>query len=606
MEENDICSAVREMEQLYVYGAPVPLGKYVEFDMYNIIETIQAYINSRHISGLTDSLGREKPFFNIVTAAVNVWYRATDLDRKNITIKPTRLSNTVVAFLANIVLQEWMRKNNFGVFLNNWGRTLSQYGSAVSKFVEKDGELYAEVIPWSRLICDQVDFENNLKIEKLFYTPSQLRKKEGYDKEIVDNLIEKSLSIRKTLNNDNVDSKAGYIEVYEVHGEMPLSWLTNKDEDDDTYVQQMQVISFLGDTKGGFEDYVLAKGKEAKDPYIISHLIKEEGRTLSIGAVEYLFDAQWMVNHSAKLIKDQLDLASKLIFQTADPAFVGYNSFNDIETGDIFVHNGNPLTQLQNNSHDISAIQNYSAQWYNLSKEITSSTDAARGNTQPSGTAYRLQALVTEQSLSLFELMTENKGHSIEEMMTKYIIPFIKKKLNTSDEIAARLDDYNVKKLDKLYLSAEVNKRVNKKLFKKVIDEGQKVSPYQRDEMVAEETNDIQAGLKQLESQRFIKPSDIPTETWKDIFKDLEWEVEVEVTGEQHDKAVALETLNTMLQTIASNPAVMQDPRAKLLFNKIMAETGIVSPLELDVEETSQPMSQMPPQQPQAMPTGGV
>jgi nucleoside-diphosphate-sugar epimerase len=32
--------------------------------------------------------------------------------------------------------------------------------------------------------------------------------------------------------------------------------------------------------------------------------------------------AQWMVNHSQKAIKDQLDLASKLIFQTADPKHV--------------------------------------------------------------------------------------------------------------------------------------------------------------------------------------------------------------------------------------------------------------------------------------------
>ena len=135
MENNNVCEDVRELEEKYTNGSPVVLGKYVNFDMFETIETILAYLNSKHISGLTDSLGREKPFFNIVIAAVNVWYRATDLDRKNIVLKPTNKANVITAFLANIMVQEWMRKNNFGRFLNEWGRILSQYGSAVSKFV---------------------------------------------------------------------------------------------------------------------------------------------------------------------------------------------------------------------------------------------------------------------------------------------------------------------------------------------------------------------------------------------------------------------------------------------------------------------------------------
>ncbi len=611
MNDNEtICSMVREQEQLYTGGSPVVLGKYVNFYMYDTIEKILAYLNSKHISGLQDSLGREKPFFNIVTAAVNVWYRATDLDRKNILIRATDQDETIPAFLANIVVHEWMRKYNFGVFLNDWGRTLAQYGSAVSKFVEKDGELYCEVVPWSRLISDQVDFDANIKIEKLYFTPAQLRKKEGYDKDMVEELIERAASIRKTLDRRNIDTKADYIEVYEVHGELPLSLLTENEEDDETYVQQMHVVSFVaGDQKGTYDDYTLVKGKEAKDPYFISHLIKEEGRTLSIGAVESLFDAQWMANHTAKLIKDQLDLASKLIFQTADTAFVNYNALEAIETGDILVHNGNPLTQIQNNSHDITSLQNYQTQWVALSKEITSSTDAARGNTQPSGTAYRLQSLITQQSLSLFEQMTENKALAIEDMMKKYIIPYlVKGKLGTPEQIAAKLDEHQIKKIDSMYIPNEVNRRVNKRVKDEIL-KGNIVSPYQKDMMAQAETQDIKSQLKSMGSQRFISPSDVPTKTWKEMFKDLEWEVEVEITDEQRDKAATLETLNTLLQTVATNPAILQDPRAKLLFNRIVAETGTISTIELDMEESPQPQQpsqvpQPPMQMPQ--PTGGA
>jgi hypothetical protein len=37
-----------------------------DFDLCENINKIDAYINSRHVSGKTDSMGREKPFFNIV------------------------------------------------------------------------------------------------------------------------------------------------------------------------------------------------------------------------------------------------------------------------------------------------------------------------------------------------------------------------------------------------------------------------------------------------------------------------------------------------------------------------------------------------------------
>ncbi len=165
-----------------------------------------------------------------------------------------------------------------------------------------------------------------------------------------------ALTTRKTTDGQQQDNNADYIELYEVHGEFPLSYLTGKEKDANEFVQQMHVISYVGDGKGEFDDFTLVSGREKKNPYMITHLIEEDGRVMGIGAVEHLFEAQWMVNHSVKAIKDQLDLASKLIFQTSDPAFVGQNVLEAIESGDILIHSANqPLTQIANNSHDITA-----------------------------------------------------------------------------------------------------------------------------------------------------------------------------------------------------------------------------------------------------------
>jgi len=153
---------------------------------------------------------------------------------------------------------------------------------------------------------------------------------------------------------------------------------------------------------------------------MITHLIEEDNRSQAIGAVEHLFEAQWMNNHTAKGIKDHLDLASKLIFQTADETFVGQNAIQAIETGDILVHAPNePLTQLNNSSHDITQMQNYGQMWKSLGNEITGISEAMMGSTPKSGTAWRQTEAILSESHDLFELMTENKGLHIEEMMRK-------------------------------------------------------------------------------------------------------------------------------------------------------------------------------------------
>lgn len=579
---------VRESEQDYINGTTT-ISKYVEFNQYENINKIDAYVNSKHTSGEFDSLGREKPFFNIVTAAENIWYRATDIDRRNIQIKSTKIANYVATFLANIVAQKWMMKSMFGHFLNEWGRNLARYGSSVIKFVEKGGELYKEVIPWSRIICDAIDFDSNPKIEVLYLTQSQLRKNKSYDQEIVKNLID-SVTSRETLDGQKKDNIDKFIKLYEVHGELPLSFLTGKEEDQEEYVQQMQVISFVEkkSKKGGnteYEDFTLVKGREEKDPYMITHLIKEDGRTQAIGAVEHLFNAQWMVNHTAKQIKDQLDLASKIIYQTSDGNYVGRNALTSIQNGTILIHEVNqPLTQLNNNSHDITSLQNFSTQWMNLAKEITSTPDAISGNTMPSGTAYRQVAILNQESHSLFELMTENKGLHIEEMFRKYIFPYIKKQLKNSDEIVAELDSHGIKQIDMMFVPNKAIKQSNDKI-KELVLGGEMVTPEQQAQDIASQASAIKQTLAQYENKRFIKPSEIEQTTWDEIFKDVEWEAEVETTGEQSDKNAILTTLSTTLQTLATNPMVLQNPEMKVLFNKILEIAGGISPLEIAQSE---------------------
>jgi len=595
---NTVGEIVRKAEDDYISGN-TQISDYVDHSLRETVEKTEAYLNSKHITGEFDSLERKKPFFNICTSAVNIWFRATDIDRSNIHLKAVKTSDIVPSFLITARLQDWMKREKFGHFLNEWGRTLAKNGSAIVKFVKNKEGLHVSVIPWTRVIVDPVEFDANPKIEVLELTESQLRKRvdtHGYDEVMVEELCE-AIKARETLGKIKKDNKSNYIKLYEVHGEFPLSFITGKEKDEDTYTQQMHVISFVGIKGSGrnkdYQDFTLYAGRESKDPYMLTHLIKHDTRTLSLGAVEYLFESQWMVNHSMKNIKDTLDIASRIIFQTADANFLNRNVLSNLETGQILIHDINtPLTKVDNSKTDIVSSQNYAVQWKQLGNEITGVSEAMLGAQPKSGTAWRqTEALLTE-SYSLFELMTENKGLHIEDMLRVWIIPQLKKELDTTEEISATLDAYGITQLDSMYIPREAIRRYNKRTVDTMLEQarsGQEiapVSPY----VEGQEQPEVLKDLQQLGGKRFYKPSEIDGETWKDMFKDFEWEVEVDITGEGYDSKTALETLNTVLRLVMS-PGFEQSPKAQMIVGKALELTGAISPVEYNSVASNVPLN---------------
>lgn len=604
--ENEIGSLVRELESDFTSGQ-TQTSKYVTESLFDDINKIEAYLNSKHTSGERDNLQREKPFFNIVIAKKNITARATDLDRKNIRAKAGKLKDQLASYLFTIHLQKWMKDSQFGMFLNTWGDYLAAYNSAVCKFVEQDGEMKAQVIPWNRLIVDVIDFDSNPIIEVLELTPAQLRKRKGYDQEIVEALIN-AVSARESLDKMKKDTKSNYIKLYEIHGELPLSYLTGKDSDEDDYVQQMQVISFVaGKQTGEFDDFTLISGREKKNPYLLTWLIPSVDGSISLmGSVKSLFEAQWMQNHTIKAIKDQLDLASKMIFQTGDPNFVGQNVLSNIADGNISVYDATKspsgLHQIQNNSHDIVSLQNFGNQWQVLAQEITGTPDILEGSNMPSGTAFRQAAIIQQEAHSNFERMTENKGLHLETMFREYITPFILKKMDTTEEISATLDAYGIDRIDQRFISNEAAKRFNDKAVQAVLDMPTDGMPQMPN--LQQEQAQVKSELNQMGSDRFIKPSEITTKTWKDVIGEFEGDVIYEITGENRDKQAVMATLSNVFATLGENPMILQDPNVRLLFDKILQETDAISPMELaEVKSQPQPMP-IQPVAPNGVPVG--
>lgn len=562
----DIFQIIKKQEDNLLHGKAIKIGKYADHNHTEKISTISAYLNNQHISGKTDSKGREKPFLTLGLQFAYNWYKLTDISRKHIKFRASNSKQRLKALVATLLFRDWMNKHNFGQWLNKWGWTLSCYGSAVSKLVEKNGELIPTIVEWDKMICDPIDFTNNPKIEKLYFTPAQLRQ-QPYDKEKIEEAIKNYKEIRETLEGQDIDVSSEYIGIYEVHGNLPLSLLTDRKEDENEYRQQMHIVFMHQNRDKEDVNVSLYRGKEEKDPYMISHLLEQDGRTLSIGAIESSFDAQWMVNDMAKKTLDQLEIASKLAVQTSDTRFTGKNYLEDFDNGFIAIHEqGQPLIPVNNQSHDIPVMLQFLELFKQNGREATGSYESITGQTMPSGTPYSLGAMLNQEARGLFDMFRENKGLALEQIIRTYVIPHFKKTLKTTDELVAVLSGEELEEFDELTLPARLGQQLKTLL-----------------QVGIPSTDQLMAMTEMEGTRRIIRPSDNENKTWKEYFGDFEFDIEVDITGENRDKQATLLSLDTLLQRMSADQQAFSPEDRRKVMNKIIDEIGtdVFSPLQL-------------------------
>lgn len=558
---------------------PVKINTYYDFNMHETIEKIDAYMASRFLNGDTDAQGRRKFFENIVVAPRNKWKSSTDIDRQNIRIKSAHGDDFYRPKIFTGLFRDWMNRVAFGNFLNQCGETLATYSTAVTKIVEKDGDLHYQVIPFNRLVVDPINFHANPKIEKLEYTTAQLRMNPAYDQVAVENLIEAfSHQSSEMITGEKKDYNDTYIQLWEVHGNLPVGYLKEKPTEKDwtTFTQQMHVIAITKSKDKGEQEHTLYSGREKKDPYRISYLVEYAGRTLGQGPVEMLFEAQEVVNTANYRADRQLELASMQLFQTSDPELEGTNVLSDLENGIIIRHSKDaPLTQVNNTSHDVNYLNVRADRAKMSAQEITGTPDVLMGKNLPSGTAWRQAEILNREANDPFQYMMENKAHTLEAMLREDIIPFYVKKLKNMDkELVASFTPAELAIIDEAWADALASEEAAKRFLS-----GELITPEVMDEM----KTTIKGVLTKGASERFIK-----SESWAKYWDGFEYEVEVEITGESSNKEAALTTLNSILAVISKNPQIMTDPTTRLIMSRALEESGTISPVELPQPSTAQ------------------
>lgn len=577
------------------YGKTIDLVQGLPFSQKSQINTIEFYSNSKYLNGNLDELGREKPFMQILNAICDVENTAKDLDTKDINITSDDGNHYMESFLLSKDIQVWMKESNFAKTLNDMRDTHTRYGSLlVKKCIEKDektGEkiLKLEIPEWKNTLTDQVNIIQGAIIETHWMTAVQISKMTEWKN--LDVVMEK-------LKNSGSSKR---IPIYEVRGEFSQATFKNCEgqkytkKDEKTFSYQLYYVAG-NPVESGRVDTIEALVPlywEDDTERVYKYLARKPkaGRAFGVGVFEEGEEAQVWTNDTVLKQYRAMEYTTKVIGQSASKKLKGRNLLTETDDGIILEHeDGKPITALTLlPSGGLNQYSNLLQQWYAQLEKTTSAYSAQRGDTPPSGTPFRLQATVLQQSSSVFKTLQQELGIFITEIFEDWVMPYLATKLSKEHILAYEFSPEELKEIDSNFSTQNANdKAIEMILNGKIVTQDEYVGWI----MGAEEF------IKSTKGTRFIT---IP----KNFYKNLEAKVTVNITGEQRNKAATLESLNNILVTYASNPALSQDPVASQLLTKIIELSGSgISPVNISsaISEKNKLQAIQPQQTPEAKP----
>lgn len=554
------------------YNKTIDLVDNLPFSQKETIKTIEFYTNSKYKNGQKDELGREKPFFQILNAVCDVENTAKDLDTKDIQVTSDDANHYLESWLLSKDIQIWMKEADFAKSLNDMRDVHTRYGSLlVKKVVEKDKDgkkiLKIAIPEWKNVITDQVDIINSPIIEVHYMTAMQIAKMNEWTG--VDEVIEK---LKK-------EGSSKRIPVYEIRGEFSKATYldaigeTYTPADEKEFSYQLYYIAGTPVEAGQSKEFVDTLVKlycEDNTEQVYKYLARKPraGRAFGVGVFEEGEEAQVWTNDTVLKQYRAMEYTTKVIGQSASKKLKGRNLLTETDDGTILEHEPDrPITAL--NLLPSGGLQQYNnliQQWYGQLEKTTSAYAAQRGDTPPSGTPFRLQATVLQQSSSVFKTLQQELGIFITEIFEDWIMPHLASKLNKEHILAYDFSPEELKEIDERFNAKWANRRAIEKIIS-----GEMVDQEEYDKWI----DNADEFIKITKSRRFIQ---IP----KDFYKDLDAKVTVNITGEQRNKAATLESLNNILITYASNPNLSNDPVASQLLGKIIELSGAgISPVSI-------------------------
>lgn len=571
-----------------------PINDHWDWNMRDHITTTELYTNAQLKTGKDDW----KPVKNITLPILNLQHRAEDVDVTDVQLYVDDPKKYHLSFLVKKYHDDvFVPQNHLDQFFDDLNISRIDYGGGLSK---KLSGPCPEVVPLQTIaFCDQTDILSGPIGLKHFFSPDQLlaMAERGWGNAAngatasLEDVIRLSREEKREDKDGRIAQTPGrYIEVYEVHGNLPKRFSDPYDTSE-KYETRLWIVAFYQKKdhpeKGGV---VLFSAKEEESPFKLIKRDPIHGRALGRGGAEELFEPQVWVNYDMIRMQDMLDAASKTILITQDTTLKAKHprGLKDLDNLEILEEGQEGNTrQLDTFPRNMQLFEKSVMDWEKHAQDLGAAQDPIQGKEPNSGTPFKSLEEQVRQGMGLHEYRKRQYAKHLEEIYQDWIIPHIQKKITEGAKFLSELS------MDELqYVTERVVENETHKMIKEKILNGEDV------------TKELEDEYKDLVRERFAKKgSKHFIEIIKGEFKNAPLAVKVSIAGSK-ELSQHVDKIVNIMRFAFSNPQgfaqIMQIPGMAKSFNQILEYSGL-SPADFSgIEKLAEPpQEQVPPEQQQ-------
>jgi len=570
---------------------------------YTLIREAEFLSSSHYMFGDYDEDGELIPFHDIITRILENQRAAEEVDTADLKITTDDQEFHVRAMLVDKYNQEWLRKNRIDKFINDAIETRGKYGGLLVKVIEEKDNVALQVVDWNDYTGDAGDLESGLRCIETYYTPAKLieiAKERGWNidnvKQVIEDYAEQD---QDSDQRKSVDTTGKYILVRELSGVMERTYI---DENADEYEYSYQIHYLAGDTLQGKDSNkgkTLFSAELEKSPYYYLPYKKRGGKDklLGIGMVERAKHAQVQTNRAAQQYKKALDLASTHVLQSGDSTIKGKNVLRNMKSGTILhVKGGHSISGVDMSPQALAHLDRFLMTVQNQVDRATGTYAVSTGENLPSGTPYRLGAILDQNAQSQFDLRREEFGIFMNHIYEQHVLPFLLSQIKKANELNLKFTADELQQIDYQIEVQTADKQIIDNYFAGVYDADPATKFIRMEEGRVAIMQGLDAELKKGKSSRKIV-NDMK-DKWREYWSECEGKLFVEVTNEKRKKGAILESVNNLwMQYLQFKPQLDQDPEARKMFNELRFMAGLAPvdftnspPAQQQTQANAQPM----------------